>query len=89
MSHEVLWTDKLTESFISKAALSPDDAFIMRTRSRGYPVSYQAMELHCSESRIHKRIKVLKQLYDAVQKEYPDEFPVRKTSKTEKFMDEN
>ena len=34
-------------------------------------------------------IAQLKKKYDAVQKEHPDKFPMRKTSKVEKFMDEN
>lgn len=39
MSHQVLWTDKLTEEFISRAALSEDEAYVMRTRARGYTVT--------------------------------------------------
>lgn len=89
MAHQVLWTDKLTEEFIKKGALSEEEAFIMRTRARGYTVSYQAMQLNCSEARVHKMIARLKKVYDAVQKEYPDEFPIRLTSKIEEFMDEN
>lgn len=89
MSKGVLWTDKLTESFIQKAALSDDEAFVMRTRARGYTVTQQAMELNKSESTIHRMIATIKKKYDAVQKEYPDEFPIRKTSKVEEFMDKN
>lgn len=89
MSHEVLWTDKLTEDFIARAALSEDEAFVMRTRARGYTVSYQAMQLNCSESTVHRMIAKLKKKYDAVQKEHPDVFPVRKSSKVEDFMDKN
>lgn len=89
MAHQVLWTDKLTEEFIQKAALSDEEAFVMRTMARGYTVTYQAMQLSCSEQKIHKMIAQLKKKYDAVQKEYPELFPIRKTSKVEKFMDEN
>lgn len=89
MSHQVLWTDKLTEDFIKCAALSDEEAFVMRTRARGYTVSYQAMNLNCSEATVHRIIAQLKKKYDAVQVEFPDKFPVRKTSKVEKFMDEN
>lgn len=89
MAKQVLWTDKLTESFIEKAALSEDEAFVMRTRARGYSVTYQARELHKSESTIARMISQLKKKYDAVQKEYPDEFPIRKTSKVEEWMDNN
>lgn len=89
MAHQVLWTDKLTETFITRAALSEEEAFIMRTRARGYTVSYQAMQLKCSESTVHRMISKLKQKYDAVQKEDPETFPPRKMSDVEKFMDEN
>lgn len=89
MAKQVLWTDKLTEAFIEKAALSEEEAFIMRTRARGYTVTQQSIALSRSTSSIARSIAVLKTKYDAVQKEYPDIFPVRKTSKVEKFMDEN
>lgn len=86
---DIIWTDKLTESFIEKGALSADEAFIMRTRVRGYCVSYQAQHLHKSESTIARMISSIKKRYDVVQREYPDEFPVRRKSKVEKWMDEN
>lgn len=89
MSHQVLWTDKLTEAFIEKGALSEDEAYIMRSRARGYTVTQQAMELNKSPATIARMIKTLKSKYDAVQKEYPDMFPKRKTSKVEEFMDKN
>ena len=85
----MLWTDKLTEDFIKKAALSDDEAYIMRTRARGYTVTQQAMALNKSESTIARMIAIIKKKYDAVQKEFPEDFPKRKTSKVEKFMDEN
>lgn len=89
MSKGILWTDKLTESFIIKGALSEDEAFVMRTRARGYTVTQQAIALNKSESTIARMISTIKKKYDAVQKEYPDEFPTRKTSKVEDFMDKN
>lgn len=89
MAKEVLWTDKLTEAFIQKAALSEDEAYIMRTRARGYTVTQQSIALNKSPSSVARTIAKLKQKYDAVQKEYPDEFPERKSSKVEKFMDDN
>lgn len=89
MAHQVLWTDKLTENFIKLAALSEDEAYVMRTRARGYTVTQQAISLNKSEATIHRMIAKLKKKYDAVQKEHPEVFPVRKTSKVETFMDEN
>lgn len=89
MAKQVLWTDKLTEAFIERAALSEDEAYVMRTRARGYTVQQQSDYLHKSPATIGRIVSNLKQKYDAVQKEYPEEFPVRKTNKIEKFMDEN
>lgn len=89
MAKQVLWTDKLTEEFIQKAALSEDEAYVMRTRARGYTVTQQAMALSKSESTIARMIAKLKEKYDAVQKEYPETFPPRKVSKVEEFMDNN
>lgn len=89
MAHQVLWTDKLTEEFIQKGALSEDEAYIMRTRVRGYTVQQQSNYLSKSPATIGRMIKHLKKKYDAVQKEYPDIFPIRKVSKIEEFMDEN
>lgn len=89
MSHEVLWTDRLTEEFIAKGALSQDEAYIMRSRTRGYTVQQQSEHLKKSTATISRMVSLLKRKYDAVQKEYPDMFPVRKKSKIEKYMDEN
>lgn len=89
MAHQVLWTDKLTEDFIEKAALSEDEAYIMRSRARGYTVTQQSIALNKSPATIARMIATLKKKYDAVQKEHPDLFPVRKVAKVETFMDEN
>lgn len=87
--HQVPWTNKLTESFIEKGALSEDEAYIMRTRVKGYTVSKQAMELNCSEATVHRMISLLKKKYDKVRMEYPNEFPKRRTSAKETWMDEH
>lgn len=84
-----IWTDELTEKVIQKLMFSEDEAFILRTRVRGYSVSYQAQHLNCSESTIARTISKMKKGYDALQKQYPDEFPQRKKSKTEEWMDNN
>lgn len=84
-----VWTDELTEKVIQKLMFSEDEATILKTRVRGYPVSYQAQLLHCSESKVGRMIATMKEKYDELQRQYPDEFPLRKKSKTEKFMDEN
>lgn len=89
MAHEVIWTDRLTKMFEEKAMLNKEECFILETRARGYTTSYQADSLGCSVQTVHRMIAKLKKKYDVVQQEYPDDFPKRKTSKVEKFMDEN
>lgn len=90
MSHEVVWTNKVLESFIAKANMTHDEEYIMRSRCRGFTVIQQAHHLHKSEATVHRMIAVIKKKYDVVQSEYPEEFPPRKKScKQEKFMDEN
>lgn len=83
------WTDELTEKVIQKCMLSDKEAFILKTRVRGYSVSYQAEKTGYSESTIARLISGMKKKYDALQKQYPDEFPPRKKSKTEDWMDKN
>lgn len=87
MAKQVPWTNKLTERFIELAALNSDEAYIMRGRVRGMTVIEMSQNLCKSESTIHRTIKMLKIKYDLVQKEYPDEFPVRKSSAKETYMD--
>lgn len=69
--------------------LSSDEEYVLKTRVRGYSVSYQAQQLNCSESTIARIISGMKKKYDALQEQYPDEFPQRKKSKTEEWMDNN
>lgn len=83
------WTDELTEKVIQKCMFSKDESDILRTRVRGYTVKEQSVKLEMSESKISRLIAVMKEKYDSLQRQYPDEFPLRKDSKTEKFMDEN
>lgn len=89
MAHQVKWTKKVLDSFIEKAMLNEDEIFVMVTRCKGWTVTKQALELHKSEATIHRMIKLLKDKYDRVQAEYPSEFPVRRTSKEEIYMDNN
>lgn len=86
---QVKWTKKLTEDFIELAMLSDDEAYIIRSRVKGTPVSIQADYLCCSESTVHRMIAKMKNKYDNIQKEYPEKFPVRKKSAKETWMDEN
>ena len=87
MKSGVVWTKNLTEEFIELAMLSDDEAYLMRSRVKGTTVPAQAMYLSCSESTVHRMISKIKKKYDAVQKEHPNEFPIRRTSKKEEWMD--
>lgn len=89
MGKYFIWTDDLTKKFIKYGALSEDESLVLRTRARGYTVTQQADMLNCSERTVARIISNIKRVYDVVQKEHPDLFPIRKPSKIEKFMDEN
>lgn len=89
MKDGIIWTKQLTEDFIEMAMLSDDEAYILRTRVKGMPVSIQATNLCCSESTVHRIISKTKKKYDAIQKEHPDKFPKRRASAQEAWMDNN
>lgn len=89
MKDDFVWTDELTEKVIQRLMLSDKEALVLRTRVRGYSVSSQARMTDYSESTIHRMIANMKKKYDALQEMYPNEFPARKASKTEDFMDSN
>ena len=89
MAKQIKWTKNLTESFIDLAMLSEEEAYIMRSRVKNTPISVQADFLGCSTSTVNRYISQLKRKYDEVQKEYPDKFPVRKSSAKETWMDNN
>lgn len=84
---QVHWTEKKTEFFIEKGCLNEEQAYIMRSRVRGSTVTEQALYLNKSEATIHRMIRTLKDLYDEVQREHPDDLPPRKKSAKEDYMD--
>lgn len=87
MAHQVVWTSKILELFKEKALLTEDEMFIMESRIKGHPVTYQAQHLNCSEATVHRMISKLKKKYDQVQKEFPEHFPPRRYSTKETWMD--
>ena len=89
MKSGVIWTKQLTEDFIELAMLSEEEAYVMRSRVKCTPISAQADFLGCSDSTVHRMVSKIKKKYDAIQKEYPEKFPVRKTSSKETWMDNN
>lgn len=89
MSVQVPWNERILNDFIRLACLSEDEAYIMRTRAHGTPVSVQATALNLSESAVAKKIALLKRKYDKVQEEYPEKFPKRRRSARETWLDNN
>ena len=86
MSHQVIWTKFILETFISEANLTKDEEMIMRTRAAGWTRTKQSMELGMSVSMVDKIIARLKVKYDAVAK-YNPLLPPRKASAQETYMD--
>lgn len=86
---DFVWTDELTDKVIKRAMLSKDEATVLKTRARGYSVSQQAELLDCSDSTVARLIASVKRKYDVIQKQYPKEFPARRASKVEEWMDQN
>lgn len=84
---QVKWTEQILRKFEQRALLSEEECYIMESRIKGATVTQQALKLLKSESTIHRIIKELKIKYDLVQLEYPDEFPKRKKSAKETYMD--
>lgn len=88
MSHQVVWTKIVLETFIQDAALTKDEEMVMRTRVAGWTRTKQADQLRMSISTVDRIIKRLKIKYDKVQKTNPI-LPPRKFSAAETYMDEN
>lgn len=88
MSHQVIWTKIVLDTFIIEANLTKDEEMIMRTRVAGWTRTEQSMKLGMSLSTIDKIIARLKVRYDAVAK-YNPILPPRKFSAKETYMDEH
>lgn len=86
MSHQVIWTKLVLETFINEANLSPLEEHIMRTRAAGWTRTQQMMEFHISESTLDRAIRRLKKKYDAAQRASMI-LPPRKDSAKELYMD--
>lgn len=88
MSHQVIWSKLILETFISEANLTKDEEMIMRTRVTKWTRTKQAAELCMSLSTVDKIIARLKLKYDHVAK-YNPILPPRKASAAETYMDEH
>lgn len=67
MTKQIVWTKQIVEAFISEAYLNERQAFIIRTRAKGYSIARQADELCLSVDQINKDIAKLKKIYDSIQ----------------------
>lgn len=86
MSHQVLWTKVIVETFIQEAMLSKEEEEVLRTRVAGWTRTEQSMKLGMSVSKIDKITKVLKLKYDKAQ-QHCVILPPRKFSIQELYQD--
>lgn len=89
MSKQVKWNKKIYDRFVEEAMLSEEEQNILKTRIENVPISVQSSMFGMSESSVHRCISRLKKKYDEVQKLHPNDFPVRKKSAKETWMDNN
>lgn len=82
MTKQIIWTKQIVEAFISEAYLNERQAFIIRTRAKGYTIAKQAEALSISVDQVNKDIAKLKKIYDSIQ---PNSkiLPVRKKNSRE------
>ena len=88
MSHQVIWTKLILDTFVEEANLTPEEKAVMVTRAAGWTRTKQMMEFNISASTLDRIIKRLKVKYDAAQK-HSVILPPRKASATELYMDEH
>ena len=82
MTKQIIWTKQIVEAFISEGYLNERQAFLIRTRAKGYTIAKQAEELSLSVDQVNKDIAKLKKIYDSIQ---PDSeiLPIRKKNSRE------
>lgn len=88
MSHQVIWTKLIVETFVSEGNLTKEEEMVLRTRAAGWTRTKQMNEFCMSAATLDRIISRLKKKYDACQK-YSTILPVRKSSAAELYMDEN
>jgi IS30 family transposase len=81
-----LTVDKV-KKFEQLAMLNDDEIYILENRIKNMTVTAMGINLNKSEATIHRMIKRIKEKYDFIQSEYPDEFPKRRVSEEELYMD--
>lgn len=87
MSKPLHLTADKVKKFEQLAMLNNDEIFILENRIKNMTVTEMSLKLNKSEATVHRLIKRLKDKYDFIQQEFPEEFPKRRVSKEEIYMD--
>lgn len=87
MSKPLHLTADKAKKFEQLAMLNDDEIYILENRIKNMTVTAMGINLNKSEATIHRMIKRIKEKYDFIQSEYPDEFPKRRVSEEELYMD--
>jgi IS30 family transposase len=87
MSKPLHLTADKVKKFEQLAMLNDDEIYILENRIKNMTVTAMGINLNKSEATIHRMIKRIKEKYDFIQLEYPDEFPKRRVSEEELYMD--
>lgn len=82
MTKQIMWTKQIVEAFISEAYLNERQAYLIRTRAKGYSIARQAEELCLSVDQVNKDIAKLKKIYDSTQ-EVSEVLPKRRKNSKE------
>lgn len=84
------WTEKRIQTFVECGNLNKEQEDVLRCRLKEYTMTQLCRECNMSPSKANRVLKRVKEIYDAVQADYPElGFRPRRYSEKEKYMDEN
>ena len=87
---KMAWTEKRIQTFVKLGHLNKDQEDVLRCRLMEYSMTKLCAECHMSLSKANRVLKRVKEIYDVFQADYPElDFPVRRESEIEKYMDEH
>jgi sulfite reductase beta subunit-like hemoprotein len=75
--NDLHWTKKRLGAFIELACLSEDEIDVLTDWSNRKDPTWSANHLSMSKSKVEKLRTQIRRRYDVVQKEYPEQFPLR------------
>lgn len=84
MTRQLILTKAVVEAFVEEGNLTERQAYLIRSRAKGYTIARQAEELHLSVDQVNKDIALLKRIYDATQSS-SEVLPPRKKNKHDLF----